>query len=250
MTFLPDGPANPSVTVRITNDEINEGEEVFAVIVELVEALDPSRVTIGLRNASLCRIMDDDRKFCNVSLSVYTVAVIRTYGLLSTEIFIGFEFDSYYYTETEDIVNNPTRTDMVAIYLVKSVESEQSFSVNVATRVRGTGGNGRNAIHNVDYSIGENDEQVLEFGPDQERVLITLYLFDDSLPELTEAAQLVISQDETSVGNFTLSDNATTTIFIMDDGDRKYCLLQLQVLYYSVSIYSERFCIELPVSHL
>ncbi len=50
------------VTISLINDEINEGAEVFVVMLELVDAVDPDRVDLRVRNASLCRIGDNDRK--------------------------------------------------------------------------------------------------------------------------------------------------------------------------------------------
>ncbi len=140
---------------------------------------------------------------------------------------IGFEFSSYTYTESDDVINDPTRTDVQSIYLIKSIESEQTFDIVVSTNVIA---GAQDATHNIDYSIGD-DKYILEFGPNQERVLLPLTLFDDSLPEGPESAQLVISQQNGSVANFLLSVNATITLFIEDDGDRKFIaetLLELQ----------------------
>ncbi len=50
------------VTISLTNDETNEGAEVFVVMLELVDAVDASRVDLSVRNVSLCRIGDNDRK--------------------------------------------------------------------------------------------------------------------------------------------------------------------------------------------
>ncbi len=50
------------VTISLTNDEINEGTEVFVVMLELVDAVDASRVDLSVRNVSLCCIRDDDCK--------------------------------------------------------------------------------------------------------------------------------------------------------------------------------------------
>ncbi len=51
-----------SVTITLTNDEINEGAEVFVVMLELVDAVDASRIDLSVWNVSLCRIGDNDRK--------------------------------------------------------------------------------------------------------------------------------------------------------------------------------------------
>ncbi len=65
LTFPPTNwvPTDPAlVTIPLTNDEINEGAEVFVVMLELVDAVDASRVDLSVRNVSLCRIGDNDRK--------------------------------------------------------------------------------------------------------------------------------------------------------------------------------------------
>ena len=53
---------NIDLTIGITNDIINEAGEVFVVRLELVNAVDPNRVNLNVRIASLCRIGDNDRK--------------------------------------------------------------------------------------------------------------------------------------------------------------------------------------------
>ncbi len=50
------------VTISLTNDEINEGGEVFVLMLELIDAVDASRVDLSVRNVSLCHIGDNDRK--------------------------------------------------------------------------------------------------------------------------------------------------------------------------------------------
>ncbi len=51
------------VSIPIIDDDINEGDEVFAVILELIDAVDPNRVDLSFLNACLCTIIDNDRKF-------------------------------------------------------------------------------------------------------------------------------------------------------------------------------------------
>ena len=58
---------NTDLFINVTDDIINEADEVFVVHLELVDAVDPNRVDLGVRNASLCRIGDDDRKFETVT---------------------------------------------------------------------------------------------------------------------------------------------------------------------------------------
>lgn len=60
-----DGPGTVTLPVYIPvyDDEINESdEEVFAVILELADAVDPSRVDLSVLNATLCIIADNDGK--------------------------------------------------------------------------------------------------------------------------------------------------------------------------------------------
>ena len=53
--------------IGITNDTINEVEQLFALILEVVDVIDPDRVDLqSQRFASLARIFDDDRKEINV----------------------------------------------------------------------------------------------------------------------------------------------------------------------------------------
>ena len=49
---------------------VNEAKEVFIVHLELVDAVDPNRVNLDRRNASLCRIGDNDRKFGSTRIDI------------------------------------------------------------------------------------------------------------------------------------------------------------------------------------
>ncbi len=63
MTFpVSDSAADQTIDVRmpINEDNINEGDEVFVVFMELVGAVDDSRIDFSFRNATLCRIGDND----------------------------------------------------------------------------------------------------------------------------------------------------------------------------------------------
>ena len=51
-----------STPVIIYDDDIDEVDEVFAVRLEVVHAQNMDRVNIISRNASLCRIVDNDSK--------------------------------------------------------------------------------------------------------------------------------------------------------------------------------------------
>ena len=47
-------------SVMLFDDDVNEAEEVFVVLLELVSAENPDKVDLSQRKASLCRIGDDD----------------------------------------------------------------------------------------------------------------------------------------------------------------------------------------------
>ncbi len=74
LTFPPTDSAQTEpafVTISLTNDEINEGAEVFVVMLELVDAVYASHVDLSVRNVSLCRIGDNDRK------QAYTIRPVK-----------------------------------------------------------------------------------------------------------------------------------------------------------------------------
>ena len=52
----------PSLTlsVPVVNDEIDEVDELFVLLLELVSAVNPDRVDLSERNISLLQITDDD----------------------------------------------------------------------------------------------------------------------------------------------------------------------------------------------
>ena len=59
-----DDPINElSVPVAIVDDDVNEAtEQDFAVVLKLSESINPERISLETRNASLCRISDNDGK--------------------------------------------------------------------------------------------------------------------------------------------------------------------------------------------
>ncbi len=69
------------VTISLTNDEINEGAEVFMVMLELVDAVDPDRVDLSVRNASLCRNGDNDRKSIHIH-ATKALHVVHHYSIV------------------------------------------------------------------------------------------------------------------------------------------------------------------------
>ncbi len=50
------------IPIPVNDDNIKEGDEVFVVFVELVDAVDDSRVGFSVWNPALCRIGDNDSK--------------------------------------------------------------------------------------------------------------------------------------------------------------------------------------------
>ncbi len=103
-----------------------------------------------------------------------------------------------------------------AIYLVKSIMSEQIFDVVV------TLSSGGSATHNFDFIIGPSTRQMFDFPTSAERLLFPFQLFDDEILEGREEANLGIQQEEGSVADFDRSANVQTRLVIFDDGDSKY----------------------------
>ena len=64
-----------SVPIAIFDDEINEvEEEIFVVVLELVDAINSN--TVDFNDATLCRIIDDDRKYLMLTYMYVQVDVI------------------------------------------------------------------------------------------------------------------------------------------------------------------------------
>ena len=49
-----------ALSVRVVDDDIDEDNELFAVLLEVVDAVNPNRVDLSERNISVLRIADDD----------------------------------------------------------------------------------------------------------------------------------------------------------------------------------------------
>ena len=63
ITFATGGTTVRTLDIRITNDDINEVEQYFALFMEVVSATNPDRVNLRSgRFAALGRIIDNDRK--------------------------------------------------------------------------------------------------------------------------------------------------------------------------------------------
>ena len=60
-----------SASIPVTDDAINEAtEQVFVVELRLVSTLDPSTVGFTVRPTSLCKIIDNDRKYITMLLKL------------------------------------------------------------------------------------------------------------------------------------------------------------------------------------
>lgn len=64
------------MSLMIFNDNIDEVNEVFAVLLELVSAENPDKVNLSERNATLCRIVDDDGKRTSICTCVCLVCAV------------------------------------------------------------------------------------------------------------------------------------------------------------------------------
>ena len=72
LTFAPDEDEvvnNVAVPIAIFNDLVNEAtEQVFIAQLRLNSSVNPGSIDLSTRQASLCRIIDDDRKWNSVIL--------------------------------------------------------------------------------------------------------------------------------------------------------------------------------------
>ena len=80
-----------SVPITIFDDAINEfEEEIFVVVLELVDATNSN--TVDFNDATLCRIIDDDRKYLKLTYMYVQVDVITPsvkYKLCITPFFFS-----------------------------------------------------------------------------------------------------------------------------------------------------------------
>ena len=66
LVFEPDVDAainEKSAFIFITDDAINEAEQVFIAELILVSSSDPATIDLSIRPSTLCRIIDNDRKY-------------------------------------------------------------------------------------------------------------------------------------------------------------------------------------------
>ena len=62
---------NLVLSVMVVDDDIDEDDELFAVLLEVVDAVNPDRVNLTERNISLFQITDDDGKCDCVRMCVF-----------------------------------------------------------------------------------------------------------------------------------------------------------------------------------
>ena len=72
---------NLPLSVMVVDDKIDEDDELFAVLLEVVDAVNPHRVNLTERNISVLRIADDDgeydlRVFADCSELMYAECII------------------------------------------------------------------------------------------------------------------------------------------------------------------------------
>jgi hypothetical protein len=80
LVFEPDEGAEVnelSAPIFVTDDAINEAtEQVFVAELILVSSLDPATVDLTTRPSTLCRIIDNDRKYESVVLPIILLSLI------------------------------------------------------------------------------------------------------------------------------------------------------------------------------
>ena len=63
-----------ALSVPVVYDDIDEEDEIFAVLLELVSAVNPDMVDLSERNISLLRITDDDGE-CEMCMCFFLIAL-------------------------------------------------------------------------------------------------------------------------------------------------------------------------------
>ena len=100
IAFDPDENENDderAAPIPIINDPVNEaGEQVFVVQLRLIDSTNPGAISLNIRAASICRIINDDSKSNCDELVVFIYNFISRHA---TAIRIGFEVPRYTYIE-------------------------------------------------------------------------------------------------------------------------------------------------------
>ncbi len=144
---------------------------------------------------------------------------------MATDVFIGFELPDTTYQEMEadhDVTLIKVRTTeqviSVVINLVETAPPSSSFAVATPSEINSDN----------DLSFGPiNSNSVLEsFDPDQTRLTVSFTIFDDVIPENTEAAQLALEAPTENLGGippprFEILTEFPTFFIIIEDNDGK-----------------------------
>ena len=215
-----------SAPIFITDDAINEAtEQVFVAELILLSSLDPATVDLSIRPSTLCRIIDNDRKFKSIVLS--SSALRPTYRIIDTilAIRIGFELPGYTYTEPQfdefidEFYVSPTgQPENGPIFLAKedNVTSEQTFFISFEVTDSAPFGI-QPATIDQDYRFGPPGETSTTdfFFPTQQRIPFPSELCADTLPEGTKAFQASVSATRDITGR-TCADGLLLPFFCPD----------------------------------
>ena len=231
-----------SAPIFITDDAINEAtEQVFVVELILVDSLNPATVNLTTRPVSLCRIIDNDRKYKSDSAEMNDFKTILNAFNHPIAIRIEFELPSYTYEEPQyeetidhSFMSSTGRLENGPIYLVKkdNVYSEQNFQVTIQvmdSAPYGYGSSIQPATFGKDYLLSGTSftQTFLTF---QQRIPFLITLLNDRLAEGTEAFQASVS---VSLAENHLTINPaflpSSTYIIIEDNDR-ILLLVISIL--------------------
>ena len=247
LVFEPDEDAEineKSASIFVTDDAINEAtEQIFIAELMHVSSLDPATIDLSIRPSTLCRIIDNDRKYESI-LRQHAKHIIDT----TTAMRIGFELPGYTYTEPQfdEVINEvyvslTGRPESGPIFLVKenNVISEQTFLISLQVTDSPPLGI-QSATLDLDYRFGTLDVTQFFF-PSQQKIPFPFELRADTFPEGTEAFQASVSPEDsrdggsglveqfpTSLNPLTLSSEVFITIL---DNDRKF---QIHCIFFMV----------------
>ncbi len=172
-------------------------------------------------------------------------------NIIFADIFIGFQLPSTTYPEKEQthsvtiIKGTGNVTEQAIVARVSLWEKDPSDSgFDVATPSKKNNDN--------DLAFGDNDNYVLvTIPPNVNEVIVPVYIYDDKLPENTEAAQLTLEIPALdSRGNsppwFEILPNHLTFTIVISDNDRKLCvyvyLLYIIIMYIGEIFLCCSFC--------
>ena len=224
---------NLPLSVMVVNDDIDEDDELFAVLLEVVDAVNPHRVNLTERNISVLRIADDDseydlRVFADCSELMYAECIIPIlihflstspislfllpshfypYSL-SPDIVLSFEQSSYTVSESQVGLGLPV--NIVKEPIDAETEITYDFSVR-ATEVTATAGE--------DFTIGEDEQIGLSITPLEQQKGFLVVILDDARIEGIETFELELFVAEQP--HFLLGSITRVTVTITDDDRRE-----------------------------